>query len=154
MDFETLLKQNQEELRAKKINSEKSEVLKELKETKQRLDEIEKSTEKRLKIQKEHWFQTGEVTITSATSKGNYPQFENVITSLGYPSTSGTIENTDDTGNIFVAFSKNSADLSVNEIKIEPGDEFDWGEEGRITEIRYIHLRTDVDNTTYQIIAS
>lgn len=151
MDFETLLKQNQEELRDKKTNSE---LLEELKETKQRLAKIENSTEKRLEIQKEHWYQTGEVNIASATAQGTYPEFRNVINSLGYPSTSGTIQNTDDTGNIFVVFSKNSADLSVNEIKIGPGGEFDWGEEGRITEIRYIHLRTDTNNTTYQIIAA
>lgn len=147
MDFNTLLKENQKELRSKKLQDQ-------IEKTEKRLNIIEKTTEKRLDIQKEHWYQTGEVNIASATAQGIYPEFRNVITSLGYPSTSGTIQNTDDTGNIFVAFSKNSADLSTNEIKIGPGGEFDWGEEGRLTEIIYIHLRTDTDNTTYQIIAA
>lgn len=158
MDWETLFKQNQEDLKAQKLARENREVIEEVKksnaEVVEGLDNLSKIMENRFTPKKKHWYQTGEITIASATAQGTYPEFKNLITDLGYPSTNGIIHNTDDTGNIFVAFSKNSSDLSVNEIKILPGGQFEWGEEQHITEVIYVHLRTDTNNTTYQIVAT
>lgn len=158
MDWETLFRQNQEDLRAQNSDHKNMALVEEIKKSNAKvikgLDTLNKTVEKRFTAKKSHWYQTGEITITSATSQGTYPKFENLLVTLKHPSTAGLIENTGVSGNIFVVFSKDSADISANEIKILPGAVFDWGEEQKITDIRYIHLRCDSDNSTYQIVAS
>ena len=98
---------------------------------------------------------TGETTIASATAAGVYngANIENILTTLNRPSKVGVLENLSVTGNIFMAMSDNGVDLTANEIKITPGTTYVWNEDDKIA-VRFAHIRTDTDGTSYQLVAN
>ena len=96
----------------------------------------------------ELYYQTGIVTISSSTSLGNYPEFLNIITDLGRPSVGGSFTNLGP-GKIFLVFSDNGIDISGNEQELKINTRLVWEEDS----IRYIHARTDTNDTQYQVVA-
>lgn len=99
-----------------------------------------------------HWYQSGIITITSATSVGTYPNVENIITTLGHIPESGWVQNFGP-GLLFVVFSKSPADTSANELRIEPYAVFPFAKTQWNYSANYISLRSDADDTQYQVVA-
>lgn len=100
---------------------------------------------------RKHWLNTGVATIATATSSGTYEDIINFINDLGYPATTGVIQNRGP-GNLFFAVSVQPDDKSANEIRLNPGQTFRWGGPDNPHQIYYLHIRSDVDNTNYQVM--
>lgn len=106
-----------------------------------------------------HWYQTGERTIASAGTaestggslKDDYDQ-HNFFTALDKPSREGSITNLGPSpGNIFILVSWGDK-TSANEMKLGPYDYFEWDKNDGY-DVYIMYIRTDVDNTKYQILA-
>lgn len=96
------------------------------------------------------WYITPVETI-SATPEGEYAKREDIKLSLGYPAESGSLNNYGE-GNLYVKIiSIIDAKESANEIKIPPGHALRWYKEEGYGIIAF-HIRTDKDNTSYQLI--
>lgn len=98
-----------------------------------------------------HPYHTGVVRIATATAAKNYPKLENIITALGYAALEGTIFNFGP-GAIFFALSKDGTNFSGNETKLESKMAYVWTTDDRYP-VYYMHVRTDTNNTDYQIVA-
>lgn len=92
-----------------------------------------------------HPYQSGVQTITNATLEGSYPVVIDFLSALDKPSTSGSLTNYG-AGNLFIKFSKNRVSLSASELKLRSLTRLEWDAEV----FYYIHVRTDVDGTTWQ----
>ena len=93
----------------------------------------------------------GITTIASATSIGDYPSLTNFINDLGRPALNGTLYNFGP-GNVFFVLSSNGVDISSNETQLESTMAYGWGGDSGYP-ISYIHIRTDTDNTKFEIVA-
>ncbi len=127
-----------------KIQSEILEVQKESLERLTYLEEINRP-------KGAHPYLPGVVTIASATSVGDYPSFTNFINDLGRPAMNGTLYNFGP-GAIYFVLSHNGVDISGNETKLESTMAYGWGGDSGYP-IRYMHIRTDTDDTSFEIVA-
>ncbi|KKL51727.1 hypothetical protein LCGC14_2292620, partial [marine sediment metagenome] len=67
---------------------------------------------------------------------------------LGRPSVAGSLSNLGP-GKLFVVFSDNSVNISGNEVELKLNSRIIWEEDA----VRYIHIRTDTNDTQYQVVA-
>lgn len=101
---------------------------------------------------RKHWLNTGVATVATGTSSsGTYEDIINFINDLGYPATTGVIQNKGP-GNLFFVVSVQPNEESGNEIRLNPGQTFRWGGPDNPHQIYYLHIRADTDNTDYQVV--
>lgn len=109
------------------------------------------SLEDKTKPHDKHPYHTGVKNIATATAAGIYPELENIITALDYAAWEGTIFNFGP-GAIFFVLSKDGTNFSGNETKLESKMAYIWTTDDRYP-VNYMHVRTDTNNTSYQVVA-